>query len=81
MQPSRGIIETGKGKRMTPAEQQAYRRGVTDVLAIVAATAAQIEKSGLLILRRELATETLRAVAEEARALIGVGAEGADHGR
>jgi hypothetical protein len=62
---------------MSPAEQTAYRRGVIDVLAIVTATADRIDNSGLLILRRELAAETLRAVAEEAQALIAGSAGGA----
>jgi ribonucleoside-diphosphate reductase alpha chain len=51
--------------------EQAYRQGVTDALALVSAAADTLETSSeLLRLRRELAMETLRAVAEEGRSLI-----------
>jgi hypothetical protein len=62
------------GDRMTPAERNAYSRGVQDVLAIASATAAQLESSDLAILRRELAIETLRAIVEEGRALLSTSA-------
>ena len=71
-----GWLETGD--RITPAERNAYSRGVQDVLAIASATAAQLESSPLPVLRRELAIETLRAIVEEGRVLLSSAARESD---